>query len=189
MKITYDDVADIVGFELSEEPATRTREQGNGVLVGYGRKDKVVSVQVLDASKQFDSETLALLQPPTTPLTLAEAARESGLAAGTLRVLLNSGRLQGEKRGRDWTVTAAELDTYLESRAPAGRPAFKYKARVRRPMLTSESGAGGFLQRAPLRSNALAPQVNPDLQADSKPEGRTKGPRRRKAVTTAHKKK
>lgn len=70
-----------------------------------------------------------------TYLSLTEAADESGLSAGTLRVLLNSGRLKGSKRGRDWSVTRAELDTYLDSRAPAGRPAFTYKARRNRPMM------------------------------------------------------
>jgi uncharacterized protein YuzE len=78
MKITYDDVADVVGFELSPTPAQHTLEQGNGVLIGYDDGNHVVSVQVLDASKQFDNETLALLRSPATPLSLAEAAKESG---------------------------------------------------------------------------------------------------------------
>ena len=44
-------------------------------------------------------------------------------------MLLNKGRLAGEKRGRDWFVDATALMNYLESREPRGRPARNPKAR------------------------------------------------------------
>lgn len=60
---------------------------------------------------------------PSAPLlTLGEAAAESGLAASTLRVQLNAGRLKGEKRGRDWFVDSTSLLNYLKSRSSRGRP-------------------------------------------------------------------
>jgi uncharacterized protein YuzE len=186
MKITYDDAADVVGFEISPTPANHTREQGNGVLVGYDEGNRVVSIQVLDASKHFDNETLALLRSPATPLSLAEAAKESGLAAATLRVLLNSGRLKGSKRGRDWIVTVAELDTYLASRAPAGRPAFRYKARRIRPMILTDpaeqkkasffGGPGGVARKQ--RAAKLDPKGI--AVAARKMFGAKKGPKTRK---------
>jgi excisionase family DNA binding protein len=139
MRVTYDPVSDVVAFELTETAVARTKEQGGGVVVALAKNGNVLGVQVFDASKHFEASTLAQLQSPVVYLSLLEAAEESGLTAGTLRVLLNNGRLKGEKRGRDWFVTAADLDTYLESRAASGRPAHKYQARRSRPMLTGES--------------------------------------------------
>lgn len=56
-------------------------------------------------------------------LTLAEAGKQFGLSAGHLRVLANQkGRLNAEKRGRDWFVTASAVRAYLESRKDPGRP-------------------------------------------------------------------
>lgn len=184
MKISYDDVADVVGFELSPTPASYTREQGNGVLVGYDEGNRVVSIQVLDASKHFDNETLALLRSPATPLSLAEASKESGLAAATLRVLLNSGRLKGAKRGRDWIVTLAELKTYLASRAPAGRPAFRYKARRTRPMILTGPADKKALFSGPagVARKQRAAKLNPKgiAAAARRMFGAKKGPKTRK---------
>ena len=129
MKVSYDHGADVLEVELSDAPAARTEVQEGRVVVQFDRVGRVLSVQVLEASRQFDARYLSQLRSPVIHLNLAEAAKESGLAAATLRVLLNSGRLKGKKRGRDWFVTAADLDTYLESRAPSGRPAVSAKAR------------------------------------------------------------
>ena len=170
MRITFDDVADVVHIELSPGPATLTRKEGPGVIVGYDENDRIMSIQVLDASKQFDADTLALLRGPVTYLSLAEASKVSGLSANTLRLLLNNGRLKGEKRGRDWVVTAADLGAYLESRAPAGRPAFRYKARRIRPITpTDPSGERhGFIVRPDvLARNQRAGKLNPKGIADA----------------------
>lgn len=141
MRLTYDASVDAFSLRLSPgAPVARTIDWGPGVHIDVDVEGRLLGIEVLEASAQFDADSLASLRPPSHKLTLAQAAKESGLAAGTLKVLLNNGRLKGEKRGRDWAVEKAELLTYLESRAPAGRPAVKYKARRKRPMMvTSEA--------------------------------------------------
>ena len=130
MQLTYDATVDAFQFELAPgTPVAKTIEWGHGVYVDVDARGRVLGIEVLDASTRFDAASLATLQPPVNTLSLAEAADESGLSAATLRVLLNGGRLVGRKQGRDWTVTLSDLYTYLESRAPSGRPAKSRKAR------------------------------------------------------------
>lgn len=45
-------------------------------------------------------------------MTLTEAAERLGLAPSTLRVQLRNGKLRGVKRGRDWWITAGEVERY-----------------------------------------------------------------------------
>lgn len=142
MQLTYDATVD--AFQLELAPGTRvakTIEWGPGVHVDVDARGRVLGIEVLDASTHFDVASLATLRPPVVTLSLVEAADESGLSAATLRVLLNSGRLVGRKQGRDWTVTLSDLYTYLESRAPSGRPAKSRKARRR------IGGTGGLVVR------------------------------------------
>jgi uncharacterized protein YuzE len=141
MKVNYD--ASVDAFQLRLAPGTpvaKTIEWGPGVHVDVDAAGRLLGVEVLDASTHFEKESLAALRPPSNPLSLAQAAKESGLSAGTLRVLLNNERLKGSKRGRDWIVEKADLYTYLESRSPAGRPALTRKARrAPRTMMGAES--------------------------------------------------
>jgi hypothetical protein len=44
--------------------------------------------------------------------TLREAAVILGISPTTLRVQLNRGRIEGEKRGRDWFLTTATVRQY-----------------------------------------------------------------------------
>lgn len=164
MRITYDGTADALSVELSPGKVAQTRQQGGGVFVDVDKEDKVLGIEVLDASRRFDSATLASLQSPTVYLNLAEAAEESGLSAGTLRVLLNNERLKGEKRGRDWFVTLAELDTYLESRAPAGRPAFKYKARRERVLMVTGPARKVFMENSGRRPKGIGAKRKPSTR-------------------------
>lgn len=56
-------------------------------------------------------------------MTLAEAADLLGVRPSTLRNQIANGRLRATKRGRDWTITKAEVARYgRESRGKAGRP-------------------------------------------------------------------
>jgi uncharacterized protein YuzE len=134
MQLTYDATADAFYFQLMEDdvPVARTTEHGPDVNLDLDQSGRLFGVEVLSASRHFDADNLAGLMPPVVNLSLTEAARESGLRASTLRVLLNSGRLKGRKQGRDWVVTLADLMNYLESRAPQGRPARSRKARAQR---------------------------------------------------------
>jgi uncharacterized protein YuzE len=135
MKVTYDASVDAFSFRLAPGArVARTVEWGPGVHVDLDGDGRLLGVEVLEASAQFDRDSLASLRRPSNELTLEQAAKVSGLAESTLRVQLNKGRLKGEKRGRDWIVQRSALVSYLESRAPSGRPAVKHKARRRRPM-------------------------------------------------------
>jgi excisionase family DNA binding protein len=60
-------------------------------------------------------------------MTLTEAAASLGVTAATLRQQIANGKLRAAKRGRDWAVTAREVERYrLKSRRPSrgstGRP-------------------------------------------------------------------
>lgn len=56
-------------------------------------------------------------------LTLAEAARELGLAASTLRHQVQAGRLRARLVGKTYVVTAGELERYRrEHLGRVGRP-------------------------------------------------------------------
>jgi hypothetical protein len=70
-------------------------------------------------------------QPTEHEMTLAEASVESGLACGTLRVLIHRRRMAGRKRGRDWFVTPSSLEAYLSSRDSRGRRPSNPKAQRR----------------------------------------------------------
>lgn len=130
MRLTYDPDADAFLLALVPDAAVaETIDQGRGVYVDVDRQGKVLAVEIIEASRHLDRKSLALLKSPVNYLSLAKAGDASGLSPGTLRVLLNNGRLEGEKRGRDWVVTESALVNYLESRHPAGRPAANRKAR------------------------------------------------------------
>lgn len=49
-------------------------------------------------------------------MTLREAADILGLSPTTLRVQIRNGRLRATKRGRDWHVTAGEVERYRADR-------------------------------------------------------------------------
>lgn len=149
MSATYDPSVD--AFYLRLAPAAkvaRTVEWGPGVHLDMDTKGRLLGIEVLDASTRFSASSLGAFGRPTHPLTLAQAAAESGLAIGTLKVQIGKGRLIATKRGRDWIVERADLLTYLESRAPSGRPAAHTKgrrgrsARKRSKAARSRNGTG-----------------------------------------------
>lgn len=45
-------------------------------------------------------------------MTIKEAADRLGVSPNTLRIQIKRGKLRGTKRGRDWWVTAAEVERY-----------------------------------------------------------------------------
>jgi len=129
----YDREADALAVVLRPgAKSARTVKVTNTVNVDLDAKGRVTLLEVICASWNLDRKTLeALPAPPNEWLTLAAAERESGLRASTLRVLLNRGRLEGEKRGRDWFVEALALMNYMESREARGRQAMNPKGRRR----------------------------------------------------------
>lgn len=134
IRIRYDREADALAVQFRDGARSRrTIRVTDTVYVDIDARGRVITVEVIDASAQLPKASLDDLPTADDELTLAEAARESGLTAGTLRVLLNRGRLAGRKRGRDWYVDATALVNYLESREASGRPASNPKARRSKP--------------------------------------------------------
>lgn len=140
MRLTYDKRADALAVELAPDAkSVRTKQLAPDLMLDFDAKGRLITVEILGASAQYPLAELERLTTPVTWLSLREAAVESGLGIGTLRVMLNNGRLDGEKRGRDWVVSYAVLLNYMENRKPVGRPAKKRKAR--RPKAKRHSAA------------------------------------------------
>ena len=58
--------------------------------------------------------------PLEAVITLAEAARRCGLAAHTLTLQAERGRLRARKMGHTWITTRYWLEAYLAARTPGG---------------------------------------------------------------------
>lgn len=137
MRITYSAEADALSVDLVPDgTSAETRRLTPDVAVDLDEDGRLIAVEVLRASQHYPRAELEQLAAPVEWLSLAEAAKESGLSPTTLRVQLNAGRLEGRKRGRDWVVARHVLWTYLENRAPSGRPPAKRKARRRKASRT-----------------------------------------------------
>lgn len=143
MQSHYDPAADamLLQFTGSRGKRIRTVEVRPGVNLDFDAANRLVALELLDASEHIPREALLQLPPAAVELTLADAAKESGHAPGTLRVLINQGRLVGRKRGRDWIVTRAALWNYLESRSARG-PKTTVPRRTREAMSRIEHDAG-----------------------------------------------
>lgn len=133
MQATYDKAADALSVTFLEGERARTVKVAPGILAHFDREQRLIELEILGAGGRYPPATLERLGSPVEYLTLAHAAKETGLDASTLRRQLLKKRLRGEKRGPDWLVTRAALWTYLDSRAPSGRPARRKKARRPRP--------------------------------------------------------
>ncbi len=134
MQATYDGEADALSVTLLPEAARkRTARIAGGILLHFDAADNLIELEILGASGHYPKAVLERLESPAELLTIAEASKESGLATDTLRKQIAKGKLKGTQKGRDWFVTRADLYTYLDNRAPSGRPARRKKAR--RPKL------------------------------------------------------
>jgi uncharacterized protein YuzE len=123
VRFTYDPKVDALAIDLADAPTETVRELAPGVSGDFDKAGRLTSIEILSASLRYPVRELRKLEDGADWLTLPAAAKEAKLSAQTLRSQLNAGRLKGKKVGRDWQVSRAELWTYLESRAPSGRPA------------------------------------------------------------------
>jgi uncharacterized protein YuzE len=123
MKLTYDPETDALNVELLAGRSTQTIELTPDTFADLDASGRLLSVEILEASAKYGRDVVENALPAAEWLTLAEAAKEGGIATATLRVLLNAKRLKGRKRGRQWEVARAELWNYLDNRAPSGKPA------------------------------------------------------------------
>lgn len=153
MQATYDKDADALSVTLLEAERARTVQVAPGVLVHFDREQRVIELEVLGASGRYPPAVLEQLSSPAEWLTLADAAKEFGLSASTLRNQVLNKKIPATKSGRDWLVTRAAMTTYLDNRAPSGRQARKKKAR--RPVIDLVDAAKKMLT-APRRPRARA---------------------------------
>ena len=124
MKTTYDEHADILMIELVEDLAVR-RASGHKLPFGDTYLDldqhgAILGIEIMDAGKKYPREALQQHPKPPEQLSLAEAARLAGLQPQALRKACERGRLVGQKIGRDWIITVAALNDYLNSRVHEG---------------------------------------------------------------------
>jgi len=59
--------------------------------------------------------------PDEEYITVAQAARQSGLSASHLRALLHNGTIPGIKPGHDWLVKPSAVMAYLRQERKPGR--------------------------------------------------------------------
>lgn len=130
MQATYDKKADAMSITLlpDAERASTTRV-APGILVHFDRDKHLIELEILGASGHYSPAVLERLSSPAEWLTLATAAKEFGLSPSTLRNQVLKRKIPATKSGRDWLVTRAAMVTYLDNRAPSGRPARRKKAR------------------------------------------------------------
>jgi len=135
MRFTYDPDVDALAVQLAPGRKTaRLIKLGRGITADLDADGRLITVEVLDASHWYDRPTLEGLTRPGREFTLAEAVKESGLEASTLRRQAGAGKIPGaEKRGRDWILPEAGLWSYLEGREARGRrPATRKGRRIRK---------------------------------------------------------
>jgi uncharacterized protein YuzE len=58
MKIFYDSAVDALYLELSKEKPESVREISDGINLDITEKNKLVGIEILDASKKFDIQTI-----------------------------------------------------------------------------------------------------------------------------------
>lgn len=121
VKIEYDKDVDALAITFIDQARSAlTKEVAVGVNLDFDSKANLVAIEILDASRFASAKSLGKLPATSNELTLAEAAKESGLESDTLRSLMHKKRLPARKVGRDWKVELADLYTYLESRDTRG---------------------------------------------------------------------
>ncbi len=133
MQWTYDAAVDALTIIfLPGRHSARTDELGTGMFCDYDRKGHPVAIEILDASTHFPAKTLRALPLPEVMVPLAEASKTVGLDASTLRQQIRNKKLRATKHHREWWVRPADVQQYLDDRAPQGRRSEKIVERKRR---------------------------------------------------------
>ena len=58
MKFSYDKDVDILDIRLNKEPYGVSKELSDGVIVDYSKSGKIISIEILDASKRIPIEKM-----------------------------------------------------------------------------------------------------------------------------------
>ena len=116
MKFTYDEDADAVMILLADAEVKETREISIGVYGDYDVQGRLIALEILDASKNYDLAGVKL-DAPNPFLSLAAAGEMYGISPTTLRHQIARGVLKGVKAGRNWVVHHRDLHAYMTQRS------------------------------------------------------------------------
>ena len=61
MKITYDKEADALYLYFQEGVFSRTKEVSEGIVLDIGKKNKILGIEILDASKRIKPKNMNYL--------------------------------------------------------------------------------------------------------------------------------
>ena len=76
MKITYDSATDTLTIVLRDAPARLSEEEKSGVILDYDAADRLIAIEVLDASTRVDRVDTVQLQVLSKPAAKHPAAAE-----------------------------------------------------------------------------------------------------------------
>jgi YD repeat-containing protein len=76
MKVTYDSATDTLTVVLRDGPARISEEEKSGVILDYDADDRLIAIEVLDASNRVDSVDTGQLQVISKPGAKHPAAAE-----------------------------------------------------------------------------------------------------------------
>jgi YD repeat-containing protein len=76
MKITYDSATDTLTVVLRDGPARISEEEKSGVILDYDADDRLIAIEILDASTRVDEVDTVQLQIIPNPGAKHPAAAE-----------------------------------------------------------------------------------------------------------------
>ena len=114
MRATYDQDADALMIYLADAEVEETKNIAPGVEVDFDRRGRVIAIEFLHASEDYDMDWKAI-DAPSPYLSLASAAAICGLSPSTLKHQIHRGVLKGTKIGRDWAVHGNDIADYWDN--------------------------------------------------------------------------
>jgi uncharacterized protein YuzE len=76
MKITYDGATDTLTLVLRDGPARISEEEKSGVILDYDADNRLIAIEILDASTRVDGVDTVQLQVTSKPGAKHPAAAE-----------------------------------------------------------------------------------------------------------------
>jgi YD repeat-containing protein len=76
MKITYDTATDTLTVVLRDAPACISEEEKSGVILDYDADERLIAIEILDASTRVDGVATVQLQVIPNPGAKQPAAAE-----------------------------------------------------------------------------------------------------------------
>jgi YD repeat-containing protein len=76
MRITYDGATDTLTVVLRDAPARISEEEKSGVILDYDADDRLIAIEILDASTRVDQVDTVQLQIVSKPDAKRPAAAE-----------------------------------------------------------------------------------------------------------------